>query len=189
MLIDKNRISELFDLHFEDIYQFCFSFTQNVEDAEDIAQQTFTVMLKKSEMLEDSDLKSWLYHTAYYEVCKFLKQNQKNAKFAPHRIDRNIHEENLTSSFCLDAELDKLAYPDNIIEQYKEKVLSELSPGEQALYKAVFEENKSYKQIADELGITEKAVNVRSFRMREKIKSLAKTLISLIFITFYNIFM
>lgn len=188
MLIEKNRISELFDLHFEDIYQFCFSFTQNIDDAEDIAQQTFTVMLKKADILDDRDLKSWLYHTAYYEVCKFLKLKKKNEELAPYKIDDKMDEDSLIASFCIDAEFEKLTYPDEIIEEYKDKVINLLSPSEQVLYKAVFEEKKSYKQIADELGITEKAVNVRSFRMREKIKNLAKALISLIIITFYNIF-
>ncbi len=189
MLIDKNRISELFDLYYKDIYRYCLSFVRNEEDANDLAQQTFVVLINKAPKLEDVNLRQWLYSTAYYEICKFHRKKKKELQHSPFRIDNNIDEDSLLSSFCMDTEIDYLIYPDSAIEEYKEKILSQLSPKEQRLYHAVFEENKSYKEVANELGISENTANVRSFRLRAKLRELLKTTITLILITFYYIFM
>ncbi len=189
MLIDKNRISELFDLCYKDIYRYCLSFVKNEEDAKDLAQQTFIVLVNKASMLEDTNLENWLYRTAHFEICKFHRKNKRELQHTPFRIDNNIDEDNLLSSFCLDTEIDYLIHPDSAIEEYKADIINQLSPKEQQLYHAVFEEKKHYKEIASELGISENTVNVRSFRLRAKLKDILKTTISLILITFYYIFM
>ncbi len=189
MLIDENRINDLFYKYYERIYHFCLSYTQNYQDADDIAQQTFIILMNKASQLEDVKLDKWLYKTARLELCKLHKTKKREISRVPFRIDDSINEDNLLSSFNMDTELDYLLYPDDVIEEHKETILNKLSDKDQYLYKAVFEENKSYREIAEELGISENTVNVRSFRLRAKLKDIIKTTISLILITFYYIFM
>lgn len=60
---------------------------------------------------------------------------------------------------------------DEEILKQKEFVLKSLSQRDRELYKKIYEEKKTYKEIAKELNIPEKAVGSRAFRLRKKIRN------------------
>ena len=73
-MISENRIKEICDLYYRDVYRYCFSFVQNVEDSQDITQETFAFLIEKANELEDKNIKAWLYSVALIKI----KQNYNN---------------------------------------------------------------------------------------------------------------
>ena len=68
----------------------------------------------------------------------------------------------------------------------KEKILGDLSDSEKKLYKMIYMDNLKQREVAEKLGISLKAVSVRSFRLRKKIKKLAEAVFSAILMLFMN---
>ena len=56
------------------------------------------------------------------------------------------------------------------IEAIKEKILNNLTPTQFAVYKKVFEEEKTYQEAAEELGMTEKNVAVNVSRIKKRVR-------------------
>ncbi|MGN1102238.1 MAG: sigma factor-like helix-turn-helix DNA-binding protein, partial [Huintestinicola sp.] len=74
---------------------------------------------------------------------------------------------------------------ESIIDK-KEKILGDLSDSEKKLYKMIYIDNLKQRDVAEKLGISLKAVSVRSFRLREKIKKLTEAAFSAILMLFMN---
>ena len=57
-------------------------------------------------------------------------------------------------------------------------MLSSLAPKEMELYTKIYMEHKQYHTIATELQTTEKAIRLRAFRLRKRMKELSKIIFS-----------
>ena len=178
MLDDKERINELIELYYEDIYRFALSVDSKC-DADDIAQKVFAILIAKEHELVDANIKSWLYKTTSRVICKDNRDIARERKNTVHISSEDA--ENMFVSYDFynsEAEQDELEYPDELLEQYKERIIGMLSEKEQRLYRKVYEERKRYKVVAEEMGISEKAVSVRVFRTKKKIFKILKELSS-----------
>ena len=67
---------------------------------------------------------------------------------------------------------------DDEIAHGKTQVLSSLAPKEMELYTKIYMEHKQYHTIATELQTTEKAIRLRAFRLRKRMKELSKIIFS-----------
>ena len=63
---------------------------------------------------------------------------------------------------------------DEELQKYINIILKALTPKERELYKMIFTEKKKYREIAEELNISEEAVTSRAVRMKRKIRTLIK---------------
>ncbi|MCQ2523428.1 MAG: RNA polymerase sigma factor [Lachnospiraceae bacterium] len=58
--MNQTKLEEYIELYGKDIYSFCRYLTRNVEDADDLYQQTFLVAIQKDDIDEGNNPKSYL---------------------------------------------------------------------------------------------------------------------------------
>lgn len=130
--------------------------------ADDITQEVFELLYKKSKTIEIKNYRAWLYRTANNLLKDFYKK-QKRKKDKETQMDEIIME--------------SLAYEQNFeiideytIERYKDEILAELTESERELFKMNNIEKLSRTQISEKLSISEENTKKRLYRLNQKIK-------------------
>lgn len=139
------------------IYKVCHSYTDNREDFEDYYQEVCYQLWRSIDSFKgNSKLSSWVYRVAL-NVC-FLQLKRKK------RIIK-------ASSF------NYVDIADNEYNEKEENVqllytsIRKLSPTERALI-ILFLEDKSYKEMAEILGVTVSNIGARIHRTKSKLKKI-----------------
>lgn len=173
-MISENRIKEICDLYYKDVYRYCFSFVKNVDDSQDITQDTFKFLIEKSSELQDNNIKAWLYSVALIKI----KQHNTNQSVNSQHISFDdgdswlLYDED--ELYTIEDIISQHIYDTERIQAEKQKILDSLSESERTLYEEAYVKKKKYKEIAKEKGISNKTINVQTFRLRNKIKAIVK---------------
>ncbi len=174
-MIDKKTTENISAKYYDYIYKFCFSHLGcNETVAEDVTQEVFLLFQQKRETLEDINIRGWLRITAENKVFEYFRAAKKD-NVVLHFDDKD-YSCNEDEAFVLFDECIPISSEE--IEKYKAIVLKGLTKKEQELYTKIYIEKKKYKEIAQELNTTENAINLRAFRLRKKIKTLAKLILT-----------
>ena len=161
--------------YYSDIYKFCCSRCRNADDAQDITQDVFVVLVEKSATLNDKNIRAWLYQTADNKLHEYLRK--KTVKNTFISLDENV---------C--------GYPNLSVQQditlnlVQKKILNLLNDSEKELFIKLYIENNDVELISEELGISKGALRVRKSRLKAKIKKSYKFTETLILILGYKIF-
>lgn len=173
-MISDNRIKEICDLYYRDVYRYCFSYLQNVEDSQDITQETFAFLIERATTLEDKNIKAWLYSVALIKI----KQNQNNKTTKVQHISFDDRESRLLFEeediYTIEDTISQYLYSSERISEEKQKILDSLTQKEQELYNEVYVKKRKYREIAQDKGVSDKTINVQTFRLRNKIKAIIK---------------
>ena len=166
-MIDAIEAEIIARKYYNNIYTYCFSHLNcKAEEAADITQEVFLFFQEKCETLENENIQAWLYKVAKNKVHEHYRKTKKEEKLVElEKTMMNVDEVDIMPLFDEFFDLG-----DEDIEKYKSIVLKGLTKKEQELYKKVFVEKKHYKDIAEEMNITEKAVNCRVMRLKIKIR-------------------
>lgn len=174
-MIDKKTADAIAVKYYDEVYKFCFSHLGcNENEAGDITQDVFLIFQQKCEVLEDKNIKAWLIKTAKNKVHEYYRTTKKKDILTDFDDNAIAYDED--EIFALFDEYFPLS--DEEIEKHKAIVLKSLTKNEQELYTKIFVEKKKYKEIAEELNTTEKAISTRALRLRNKIKMLAKLMLT-----------
>lgn len=169
MLKDKTVEKAVHD-YYNDIFYFCFSFLNDEEDARDVTQEVFLLLGEKAKELENINIRAWLYSTAKNRIMETRREKIKHSRYIS--LDEGGH---MIADPTAEAFLDDFrGITDDEVFSAKDKLISKLSPDERALYEKIYERKLARKEIAQELQISEGAVNMRAFRLRRKIKGLVE---------------
>jgi RNA polymerase sigma-70 factor (ECF subfamily) len=151
----------LFNLHYQDLKRFVFYKTQDIDMAEDIVQETFVVLWDNCSNVELSKVKSYLYTVASNLFFNIKKHEKVVSNY--NSLNQNTSTK-ITPEFLL------------IEKEYLEKIenaIGELPAKQKEVFLLNRIEKKKYKEIAEELGISVKAVEKRMHLalkiMRDKI--------------------
>jgi len=162
---DKKAISTLVGKYSSRIYAVAFRLMQNEEDAEDVLQETFIIMLNKLNTFEGkSSLYTWLYRVATNVALGKLRK-KKNVDDS--RSYDNIEFENISSLEIAD-------WPDHLEEKFDtvefrkclDKAMDELPDHYRTVFILRDLEGHSTRNTAQILEITEANVKVRLMRAR-----------------------
>ena len=168
-MIDAVRASEIAAEYYYDVYRFCLSVLADPAAAEDTVQEVFLLFQLRCDSLEDKNIRSWLIHTAQNKVYEKYRELKKRNDFIPYdETEQALADAEAFTDFDFGGKVS-----DAEIEEIKCTILGKLTPPERELFGMIYTEKLTYAQIAARLNIAEKTVNVRSFRMRTKIKKMA----------------
>ena len=132
--------------------------------------------------MDDVNIRSWLFYVANKKILEEYRERSIRSNIIP--LSDEISSEYTEPLY----EFDDYCYVDNdVINRTKEKILSKLTPTEQELFLKIYENRKKYSEIANELNISEKAVNVRAYRLRSKIKDMAEIAFMLLIYSFVKL--
>lgn len=132
----------------------------------DCLDEVFLIALgKKKDKKFRQNPKGWLIITAKHVVDNFNRKHKNRLRFH----DPEVEVENLSvpQDFIEHLAL-KMALEDHLFD----KIKTELSEEERVLYIMRFEENKTTKEIAQELGIRHGTISTRVNRMKNHVESL-----------------
>ncbi|SMD36767.1 RNA polymerase sigma-70 factor, ECF subfamily [Reichenbachiella faecimaris] len=145
-LSNKNTFEKVFRTYYQQLAAFAYQYVESHETAEEIVQDVFTNVWTKSDQIEiRTAVKSYLYGAVRNACLNFIKHK---------KIERRYEEQELLKADGYETdflELDELQKEiDAALDQLPEKC-------RQIFEMSRFEEKK-YKEIAEELGLSIKTV-------------------------------
>lgn len=160
-ICNKEIFEKLYNSYAKDLRRFLFYKTQNMDLAEDILQDSFIKLWDNCAKVDISKSKSFLFTVASNMFLNY-KKHEKVVGEHQNRSTKSYNNE--TPEFVL---LEK-----EFLEKI-EKAISELSEKQKEVFLLSRIEKKKYKEIAEILGISVKAVEKRMHlalkKMKEKI--------------------
>ncbi len=163
---DKQEFSKLVSAHSDKIYRLALKMLANVQDAEDVLQDTFIKAYHNIEGFEGrSKITTWLYRIAMNESLMLLRKR----KGLPTNIDADIEMEDgelipkqIVDWCCLPEKELMTSETRQIINQ----AVDTLSDANRAAFLLRDVEGLSTREAAEVLGISESALKVRLLRAR-----------------------
>lgn len=159
---DDKFISMLYSKHYDEVVAFIKTKVRNQSDVEDIASDVYYKVCQYISTYDSGrDPKAWLFTVARNAIKDYHKANSRSRL---SYVDDTMLEARHVDS------------PENLLsaEQTEQRFNSALDKLDD-IFKVPFlmreEDERSYKDIADELGIKENTVKSRISRARERIHS------------------
>jgi len=157
-ILSYSEFKEIFDLYFSSIKSFIYYKVGDTAIAEDLAQDTFVKLWETRSSIKISTVKSYLYTIGGNLSINYLKRNQLKFKFK-NQLEINNNLKN----------------PEYLLEmkEYEEKlnrVLSEIPEGSREVFLMNRIDGLKYKEIAENLGLSVKAIEKRISKALEIIR-------------------
>ncbi|AWA28984.1 RNA polymerase subunit sigma-70 [Flavobacterium magnum] len=161
--------NDIYNAHHRRVYNFCLNYLQSLEDAEEVTQDVFVkVHLKVHDFNHQSQLSTWIYRICVNCCIDFVKARKRKKRFGF-----------LTSLFYEDSQALRhdpahFNHPGVELEQ-KEAVaalfskIDMLPPNQKTALLLSKIEQKSQKEMAAIMGISEKAVESLLHRAKENL--------------------
>ena len=151
----KEQFEEFLSAHEKRIFRYLMGITANEQDAMDLVQAVFIAIFENFERIEELTALAYTYRVAHNEAMTFLKNKSRYINVDP-------------KSF---AHIPQPSQPEEVDYSALQKAVAELEPRMAAVIQLQYYEGLSYKEIAQRLGISFKAVEsllVRAKRILRK---------------------
>ncbi|PKP45198.1 MAG: hypothetical protein CVT95_09290 [Bacteroidetes bacterium HGW-Bacteroidetes-12] len=158
---DIQAINELIDNHKDLAFSIAIKYLKNTEDAEDIVQNSFFIVLKSiKNFRNESKFSTWLFTIVYHECLKELKSKNQKIEYIPQFIECEEEEE----------EEEEETFVSN--DYNLENLLKVLKPNEYTVITLFYLKEKSIKDIANITSLSKANIKVLLHRSRLKMKQL-----------------
>lgn len=152
---------EAFDLYYTSIRNFLYFKTSQAELAEDVAQDAFVKLWETRDRIDKSSIKAYLYTIANNLAINQLKRDQLKYKFLNLQVERR---ENQTPEYLMEMQE---------FDQKLQDSLAKIPEGAREVFLMNRIEGMKYREIAERLGLSMKAIEKRMSRalaiLREEI--------------------
>jgi RNA polymerase sigma-70 factor, ECF subfamily len=154
---DPRRFAELYELHFHRVYAYVVKRVHSREEAEDLTSEVFRHALAKIKKFEwrGVPFSAWLIRIAANVVTDRWRRVQ-------HQDDQSLPEE-LADTAAHRADMEQSAEIFQLVEG--------LPPDQKRVVQLRFVEQKSIREIAEQIGRTEGAVKQLQFRALQKLRA------------------
>lgn len=171
MKIKLDQLNEIVSQYYDEIFSYCRMRISSTEDVYDVTQEVFLALIAQHQTIDLLKVRKWLYSVAHNMVVDYYKLNKKRQNLiAKLEVSSDAYEE-------LFHDFDVLSEKD--VEQYRATVFSQLTEKEQILYREIYQQHKSYSELAGQYQVSEAAMRKRAPRLSYKIRSLVKTILYL----------
>jgi RNA polymerase sigma-70 factor (ECF subfamily) len=160
---EYSKFETLFRAHYNTLANYAFSIVKNQQDAEDVVQEVFVRMWQyKPEAIETDRAKFYLLTATKNACISLLRKQAGKFMVEPDSIQlADVGDETARTS-------------DADIAAVVNKALAALPPQCQAIFKMSRFGQLTYKQIADELGISVKTVENQMGKALKIMRTFAK---------------
>ena len=162
----EQKIEEITELYYHDVYKFCCARCRNADDAQDVTQATFALLVERKDTLYFDNIRSWLFSVADKKLHELFRQRQRERDYVSI-YDVDVPQYNLPD---IPDDFDEDAW----FDETQKKILQILSEKERALFVKLYIEKKSVSLIAQELDVTEANVRQRKSRLKKKVTDAVK---------------
>jgi RNA polymerase sigma-70 factor, ECF subfamily len=166
---NKNAFKDFVDTHKKFVINICYKFVNNIDDANDIAQEVFIETYRTIDKFRgDSKISTWLYRISTNRSLNFLRDNKKYYSSESYSRDTG-YIDNVSSDSSSDPE-------QNIINNEKAEILDKAINSLPDKQKAAFILNKkddlTTAEISIILGLSAKAVESLIIRAKKNLQKL-----------------
>ena len=164
----KDIFKSLYRAEYTNLIHFVSSYTRNLQDAEDLVQETMLSVWENRESIDpDRNFRSFLYIIARNKSLNYLRDNAKRFK------DSSIHEAEYMinslalSSLSVEEEINALE-----LQEFIDRIYLSLPQKVTDIFKMSRQEGMTYNEIAEKMGVTPKVVEyhvsiaLKAFRMK-----------------------
>lgn len=161
---DASYFEMLYDRYAPFIYNKCFWFVNDEEEAKDLTQEIFIkIYLNLSKFKGNSKLSTWIYAITVHTSIKFVNKNKNKATFLSEEILHNYFSENIDYNEISDAELLDINY------ERLQEIMDALPVEYRNVLLMKYQYNLSINKIVQILNIKESAVKMRLMRAKKKV--------------------
>ncbi len=153
---DAVALNELIDNHKDIAFSIALKYLKNEEDAKDIVQNAFIIVLQSiKKFRNEAKFSTWLFRIVYNECLKEIKRKNKTVEYSTQ-------------------------LPEKIVEEYTEEkvdikaILAVLKPREYTVVTLFYLENKSINEISKITALRKSNIKVLLHRARNKMKKSLK---------------
>ena len=158
---------------YNNLLHFVSSYTRNLQDAEDIVQETMIAIWDNRETLDPGkNFRSYLYTIARNKSLNYLRDNAKRLKGSSLQESENLINSLALSASCGEDEINALD-----LQSFIERIYLSLPEKVVNTFKMSRQEGLTYNEIAERMGITTKVVEyhisitLKAIRLRLGLKS------------------
>lgn len=176
---NKQAFGELFQLFYDEACRYIIRIIRDQDTAEEIVQATFVNLWEKRELIKpDVSFKSYLFRSSYNNALNYLKHQKVVATYVSRKQDNiDVAKKSYVSH-----------QPDFELQKRIDDALEALPPQCQRVFRLSREDGMKYHEIADELGISKKTVEVHMGKaLRILREHLGDYLTIFMFLTVFNI--
>ena len=159
---DSQLFGILYDRYSNKVYNKCYSFVKNSDEAKDLTQDIFLKVFLKLHLFNSSkaSFSTWLYVLAYNFCTNYVNQDKKK-KYMDEPMDD--HEYHLSND---EVDIEKI----NCLDEGKLiKALDSIPPEDKSLLLLKYQDDVSIKDLQDSMGIGASAVKMRLNRAKAKV--------------------
>jgi len=170
---DAKAFDLLVTRHSGDIYALLFRITEDIEEANDLTQETFLRALKAIEKFRgEADLKTWLFRIAINESRNRFRWWKRRSREKTFSLDASAGDSEMLIHETMPG--NSASPEENILQMEREKVLTKALNELPQIYREAVVlcdvENLSYGEIASALNATMGTVKSRIARGREELR-------------------
>ena len=148
---DQGAFAQLIDRYMRGVYLFAYRYVRNVDDAEDIAQETFIRAWKHLKRFDMSrNFKTWIFVIAKNAALDFLKKKK------PVAFSQLAEEDDALGAY-LAPHMGSPELPDAIFDRKSsavnlEKAMAKLPPAYRIVFSMRYNDQLKFREIAEALG-------------------------------------
>jgi RNA polymerase sigma-70 factor (ECF subfamily) len=174
---DKRAFKELVEKTQDNIYNTCFSFVKNKQDAEDIAQQVYIEVLRNVQKFRgDAKLSTWMYRIAVNRSLNLLHSQKRHQKV--QSLDEMMASEHIRELPVIEESTDEHEEQNKRKMAVLEMAIQDLPENQRIALNLNKFENLPYQEVAEIMGISLSAVtaliNRAKVNLQKKVKILYK---------------
>lgn len=157
----------LMDLFWMNVYGYVNSKMQNEDEAEDVAIETFTKVFAKLKLYNsDFDFKTWILSIAHNTMIDHIRKSPE--------LQISLDDEN----YFFEIKEDLPTPEESLIQKQAndafDQHIQKLKPEYRKIIELRYLEDKTYKEIAEELQLSMANVKVRLLRARQLLQEILK---------------
>lgn len=152
-LNDPAALKELYGIFSDKLFQFAHALLRSRELAEEVVEDVFIQVWRKSQRIGEIENLSFYLYTATRNFC--FNYHRKYRRNRPLNID-----EVELPYYKIEATAEDLMIVNEMLEQFH-KALNALPPKCRLIFKLIKEEGLRYKEVAGLLGISQKTVEAQ----------------------------
>lgn len=162
----------LYDRYAHFVYNKCFWFVNEEEEAKDLTQEIFIkIYLNLPKFKGNSKLSTWIYSITVHTSIKYINKNKnKSILLSENHLNSQYINENADISEPSDAELLDINY------EILQEILNVLPVSDKMLLLMKYQDNLSINQIVEILNVKESAVKMRLLRAKKKVMELHRNI-------------
>ncbi len=156
-LSNIKNFEQIFKDYYEPLVNFVNSRIHNIENSEEIVQDTFTKLWENREKLNiKTSLKSYLYQATRNSMIDFIRKSKNDASSLPEHMEFVDFEDKKVDVYLIRAKI--------------EEALDTLKPKNKEIFMLNKFEGLTYKEIADYLNMSERGIEDNIARANKQLK-------------------